>query len=93
MAQTEQVLDAREQREVVVFAGHVDAAGLDVLAYPISTFTYCIGPNAAPQKQALAQWIYYAMTGGQAFGAGLDFAPIPKVVLNAGIKSVRELQK
>jgi len=33
------------------------------------------------------------MSGGQAFGAQLDFAPIPKVVLNAGIKSVRELQK
>lgn len=63
------------------------------IAYPISTFTYCIVPNGAPQKQALAQWIYYAMTGGQAFGAGLDFAPIPKVVFNAGVTSVRELQK
>lgn len=63
------------------------------IAYPISTFTYCIVPNGAPQKQALAQWIYYAMTGGQAFGAGLDFARIPKVVFNAGVKSIRELQK
>jgi phosphate transport system substrate-binding protein len=62
-------------------------------AYPLSTFTYCIVPKGAPQKAALASWVYYAMTGGQAFGAQLDFAPIPKVVLNAGIKSVRELQK
>jgi phosphate transport system substrate-binding protein len=63
------------------------------IAYPISTFTYCIVPKGAPQRQALASWVYYAMTGGQAFGAALDFAPIPKVVLNAGVKSVRELQK
>ena len=63
------------------------------LAYPLSTFTYCIVPRTAPQKGALASWVYYAMTLGQAFGAQLDFAPIPKVVLNAGIKSVRRLQQ
>jgi phosphate transport system substrate-binding protein len=62
-------------------------------AYPISTFTYCIVPKGAGQKAALASWIYYAMTLGQTFGATLDFAPIPKVVLTAGIKTVRELQK
>jgi len=61
-------------------------------AYPLSTFTYCIVPRTAPQKGALASWVYYAMTLGQVYGAALDFAPIPKVVLNAGIKSVRELQ-
>ena len=64
----------------------------DKLAYPLSTFTYCIVPRTAPQKAALASWIYYAMTTGQSFGAQLDFAPIPKVVLKAGIKSVKELQ-
>jgi phosphate transport system substrate-binding protein len=62
------------------------------IAYPISTFTYCIVPKGAGQKAALASWIYYAMTTGQSFGAPLDFAPIPKVVLTAGIKTVRELQ-
>ena len=61
-------------------------------AYPLSTFTYCIVPRTAPQKGAIASWVYYAMTLGQSFGAQLDFAPIPKVVLNAGIKTVRELQ-
>jgi phosphate transport system substrate-binding protein len=63
------------------------------IAYPLSTFTYAIVPTAAPQKQLLASWIYYAMTAGQKFGAALDFAPIPKVVLNAGVKTVRVLQK
>src|SRR5262249_26975521 len=61
-------------------------------AYPLSTFTYCIVPKASPQHAAIASWVYYAMTSGQVFGAALDFAPIPKVVLNAGVKSVRELQ-
>jgi phosphate transport system substrate-binding protein len=61
-------------------------------AYPLSTFTYCIVPKAAPQHAALASWIYYAMTKGQAFGAQLDFARIPKVVLNAGVAAVRSLQ-
>jgi phosphate transport system substrate-binding protein len=65
----------------------------DKLAYPLSTFTYCIVPRTASQKGAIASWVYYAMTLGQSFGAQLDFAPIPKVVLNAGIKSVRELQQ
>ena len=64
----------------------------DKTAYPLSTFTYCIVPRTAPQKGAIASWVYYAMTLGQTFGAQLDFAPIPKVVLNAGIKTVRELQ-
>ena len=63
------------------------------LAYPLSTFTYAIVPTAAPQRGLLASWIYYAMTAGQKFGAALDFAPIPKVVLNAGVKTVKELQK
>jgi phosphate transport system substrate-binding protein len=62
------------------------------IAYPLSTFTYAIIPRTAPQKGALASWVYYAMTDGQVYGAALDFAPIPKAVLNAGVKSVRELQ-
>ncbi len=61
-------------------------------AYPISTFTYAIVPLGSSNKVGLANWIYYAMTLGQEFASPLDFAPIPKVVLNAGIKSVRELQ-
>jgi phosphate transport system substrate-binding protein len=63
------------------------------IAYPLSTFTYAIIPRTSPQKGALASWVYYAMTAGQVYGAALDFAPIPKVVLNAGVKSVRELQQ
>ena len=61
-------------------------------AYPISTFTYCIVPLGSPKKNLLASWVYYALSTGQAFGPALDLAPIPKVVFNAGVKSVRALQ-
>jgi phosphate transport system substrate-binding protein len=60
-------------------------------AYPISTFTYAIVPHNAPQKGFLQQFINYAITKGQAYGAALDFAPLPKVVLSAAQKAVSSL--
>jgi phosphate transport system substrate-binding protein len=53
------------------------------LAYPISTFTYAIVPHNAAQKGFLQQFINYAITKGQVYGAALDFAPLPKIVLKA----------
>lgn len=64
----------------------------DKLAYPLSTFTYAIVPRSSPKVSGLASFVYYALTAGQKFGAALDFAPIPKVVLNAGVRSVKSLQ-
>jgi len=61
------------------------------LAYPISTFTYAIVPHNAPQKGFVQQFINYAITKGQAYGAALDFAPLPKVVLSAAKKAVASL--
>jgi phosphate transport system substrate-binding protein len=52
-------------------------------AYPISTFTYVMMPTNAPQGGLLRQFIGYALGGGQAFGPALDFAPLPRDVLNA----------
>ncbi len=60
-------------------------------AYPISTFTYAIVPHNAPQKAFVQQFINYAITKGQAYGAALDFAPLPKVVLTAAKKAVGSL--
>jgi phosphate transport system substrate-binding protein len=54
------------------------------IAYPISTFTYAIVPTAPKQAGLVKQFILYALGKGQSFGASLDFAPIPKVVLAAG---------
>jgi phosphate transport system substrate-binding protein len=57
-------------------------------AYPISTFTYAIVPSNAPQATALKEFIGYALTKGQAYGAALDFAPLPSVVLAAAQKAI-----
>jgi phosphate transport system substrate-binding protein len=61
------------------------------IAYPLSTFTYCIAPNSPAQKSLLGSWIYYAITKGQKFGPALDFAPLPKVVLKADEKAAKAL--
>jgi phosphate transport system substrate-binding protein len=53
------------------------------IAYPISTFTYVIAPTTAPNGGILKQFVKYALGPGQSFGAGLDFAPLPKAVLAA----------
>ena len=60
-------------------------------AYPISTFTYAIVPHNASQKGFLQQFLNYAVTKGQAYGAALDFAPLPKLVLSAAKKSIGAL--
>jgi phosphate transport system substrate-binding protein len=66
----------------------VDPPSKAKIAYPISTFTYAIVHQGATQAALLKQWILYAMGPGQAFGPALDFAQIPKVVLNAGKATV-----
>jgi phosphate transport system substrate-binding protein len=53
------------------------------IAYPISTFTYVIAPTTAPQGGLLKSFVQYALGAGHAFGANLDFAPLPKVVVQA----------
>jgi phosphate transport system substrate-binding protein len=61
-------------------------------AYPISTFTYAIVPNGAPQADALKEFITFAIgSKGQGYGAALDFAPLPPVVLAAAQKAVASL--
>ncbi|HEY1510054.1 MAG TPA: phosphate ABC transporter substrate-binding protein PstS [Solirubrobacteraceae bacterium] len=61
------------------------------IAYPISTFTYAIVPQSAPNGDLLKQFITYAIGPGQSFGPGLDFAPIPKVVLNAAKRTIAKI--
>jgi phosphate transport system substrate-binding protein len=60
-------------------------------AYPISTFTYCIAPHDAGQKGLLSEFISYALTTGQKYGAALDFAPLPKIVKKAGSRALANL--
>jgi phosphate transport system substrate-binding protein len=62
-------------------------------AYPISTFTYAIVPQASKKRASLASWIYYAATAGQTFGPPLFFPALPTVVKNAAVKSVQAFQQ
>lgn len=67
----------------------VDPPKSDKFAYPISTFTYVIVPTAGGNRfggvpgSVIKQFIYYAIHGGQAFANALDFAHLPKIVVNA----------
>jgi len=60
-------------------------------AYPISTFTYCIVPHGAPKKSELEQFIGYALTTGQKYGAALDFGTMPKIVVKAAKRTLANL--
>jgi phosphate transport system substrate-binding protein len=61
------------------------------LAYPISTFTYVIVRHDSSQKTLLKSWIGFALTSGQRFGAALDFARVPGVVLAASNATLNSL--
>jgi phosphate transport system substrate-binding protein len=58
------------------------------LAYPICTFTYVIVPKQTAKAAELKQFIRWALTKGQADGPKLLFSPLPKVVLNASVKTL-----
>jgi phosphate transport system substrate-binding protein len=60
-------------------------------AYPLSTYTYVIVRHDSTVKAVLQNFISYAIGRGQAFGASLDFAPIPKAVKKADAKAVSSL--
>lgn len=61
------------------------------IAYPLSTFTYAIVPRTMQKKATVVAFIKYALTTGQAYGAALDFAPIPGVVLKASLNTLNTL--
>ena len=62
------------------------------IAYPISTFTYAIVPQSGNRQAALLkQFITYVLGKGQRTGPSLDFAPLPKAVLAADVKTKNSL--
>jgi phosphate transport system substrate-binding protein len=60
-------------------------------AYPISTFTYVIVPTQTGKAAALRRFIFYGLTQGQKFGPRLVFAPIPRLVLAAGERTLNKI--
>ncbi len=60
-------------------------------AYPICTFTYAILPTSSPNASLLRQFVFWAMTTGQKYGPPLRYMKIPKVVLVAGEKTLKQV--
>ncbi len=60
-------------------------------AYPISTFTYVIFPTTSSKAKTLREFVTYAIGPGQAFGAKLQFAPLPAKVVAAGKQTLAKL--
>jgi phosphate transport system substrate-binding protein len=66
----------------------VNPAKKEPLAYPICTFTYVIIPKQSSKATELKRFVKWALTKGQADGPKLLFSPLPKVVLNASLKTL-----
>jgi phosphate transport system substrate-binding protein len=61
-------------------------------AYPICTFTYVILPLKTDKAADLRKLVFWALTKGQAFGLKLLFIPVPKTVLAASEKTLKQVQ-
>jgi phosphate transport system substrate-binding protein len=60
-------------------------------AYPICTFTYVILPIKSDKAADLRKMVFWALTKGQTYGPKLLFVPIPKTVLAASEKTLRQI--
>jgi phosphate transport system substrate-binding protein len=70
----------------------VNPSAKDKQAYPICTFTYVIVPTKSAKAASLRKMLFWALTKGQTYGPKLLFVPIPKVVLAASEKSIKQIQ-
>jgi phosphate transport system substrate-binding protein len=61
-------------------------------AYPISTFTYALVPEQSSQAEPMKKFLTYAIGPGQKFGAALQFAPLPSVVLQANRTTIARIK-
>jgi phosphate transport system substrate-binding protein len=62
------------------------------LAYPICTFSYVILPTSSSKAAELRRFVFYALTQGQKFGPKLLFVPIPKPVLVAAERTLKQVK-
>jgi phosphate transport system substrate-binding protein len=62
------------------------------IAYPICTFTYVIIPLKTAKAADLKTFVTWAITSGQSFGPKLKFVPIPKVVRQADLKTLKKIK-
>lgn len=60
-------------------------------AYPISSFTYLLIPDKIPdatKKKDVVEFLQWMLTTGQADAPGLEFAPLPKPVVDKEMKQI-----
>jgi phosphate transport system substrate-binding protein len=69
----------------------VNPSAKSPLAYPICTFTYVILPTKTAKAADLRKMTFWALTKGQTYGPKLLFVPIPKVVLAASEKTLKQI--
>lgn len=76
-----------------VTAPIVNASGAK--SYPIAGFTYIMAYQSAQNAKkgaALKDFLKWAMTDGQKDAASLDYAPLPKAVADANLKTIDGLK-
>ncbi len=64
-------------------------------AYPIAGFTYLMvyqTPKNAAKGAALKEFLKWAMTDGQKQAAALDYAPLPKSIVDLNLKTIDTLK-
>jgi phosphate transport system substrate-binding protein len=69
----------------------VDPSPHQPKAYPICTFTWVIVPISAPKAASLKPFIHWAVTSGQQYGPHLLFVPLPKVVKQASLRTLKRV--
>jgi phosphate transport system substrate-binding protein len=67
----------------------VDPPKSNPVAYPICTFSYVIVHKSSSKAALLRRFIFYALTGGQAFAPKLLYGKIPVPVLVAAEKTLK----
>jgi phosphate transport system substrate-binding protein len=61
-------------------------------AYPIATFTWVIVPTASPKADLIKKFIRFAISPqGQKLGIPLIFAPLPKLMAVAAVKTLAKV--
>jgi phosphate transport system substrate-binding protein len=60
-------------------------------AYPMSTFTYALIPHHSKNATELKQFVRYAVTTGQKLGRSVQFAPLPKRIVNLDMATANKI--
>jgi phosphate transport system substrate-binding protein len=69
-----------------------DAPGAD--SYPISSFTWLLVYKTQTDKvkgQAIVKFLKWALTDGQQYAAGLDYAPLPAAVIQKELPQISQI--